>query len=92
MTDPLFDEPAVRRRMIDVTPGAGWRRTARALAAASALVIVLVIVLPLLWLLGGVLALGLLGATAVMLGWSFVRQWRRPRRGVGPGDDTVDVR
>lgn len=66
-----------------------------ALAAASVLVIVLVIVLPLLWLLwllGAVLALGLLGATAVMLGWTFVRQWRRPRRGVGPGDDTVDVR
>ena len=88
MTDPLFDEPAVRHRTIDVTPGAGWHRTARALAAAS----VLVIVLPLLWLLGAVLALGLLGTTAVMLGWTFVRQWRRPRRGVGPGDDTVDVR
>lgn len=62
-------------RVIDVTPVPWWRRAAR---AASALSIVAVAV-PLLWLLGGLFALLLLGRAAAMLAHARVRRWRLGR-------------
>ncbi|HWS05134.1 MAG TPA: hypothetical protein VN230_05040 [Burkholderiaceae bacterium] len=58
-------------RVIDITPVPWWRRTARAALALS----VLLLAVPLLWLLGGLVALALLGGTAAMLCLMMVRTW-----------------
>ena len=62
-------------RVIDITPVPWWRRTAR---AASALLI-FVVAVPLLWLLGGLFALALLGGTAAMLLVGLVQAGRMDR-------------
>lgn len=51
------------QRVIDITPLPWWRRTARAALA----LLIFVVAVPLLWLLGGLFALALLGGTAAML-------------------------
>lgn len=77
MNRPYIHLHLNRQRTIDVTPGAGWRRAARALLVA----LVLVVVLPLLWLIGGLVLLGLVGAAAVLLAVGLARAWwlRRQR-------------
>ncbi len=60
---------------IDVTPGAGWRRGMR----RAGVVLVLALALPLLWLLGTLTLLALLGGVAVMLLWGVMRQAMPPR-------------
>jgi hypothetical protein len=51
------------QRVIDITPVPWWRRVARAISA----LVIFVVAVPLLWLLGGLFALALLGGTAAML-------------------------
>lgn len=89
MNQTSFPAPESSRRTIDITPGAGWRRGMRQAGA----VLVLAIVLPVLWLVGSLALLGLLGAAAVMLLWGVARQAMpasagcRHRRGVGAADE-----
>ena len=68
--------PRVRtHRVIDITPLPWWRRTARAALA----LLIFIVAVPLLWLLGGLFALALLGGTAAMLVGGLVRTWRMER-------------
>ena len=62
-------------RVIDITPMPWWRRTARAALALA----IFVVAVPLLWLLGGLFALALLGGAAAMLAGGMVRMWRMDR-------------
>jgi len=84
MIEFLVHEPDGPRRTIDISPGAGWRRAGRALLIA----VVLTMVLPLLWLLGALVVLGLLGATVALLVWVFAMQWWRSRR---TDDRVIDI-
>jgi len=88
MVEYFVHVSGVPRRTIDISPGAGWRRAGRALIAA----VVLTMVLPLLWLLGGLLVLTLLGGAAAMFAAAFARQWWRSRRTHDPAIDIVDLR
>ena len=63
------------QRVIDITPLPWWRRTARAALALS----IVVVAVPLLWLLGSLFALALLGGTAAMLVIGVVRTWQMDR-------------
>lgn len=65
------------RPTIDVTPGAGWRRGVRRAGAA----LLLALALPVLWLLGALTLLGLLGGMALMLLWAVARQAMPARAG-----------
>ena len=62
-------------RTIDITPGAGWRRAGRALLT----LLVLVVVVPLLWLLGGLVLLALFGGVALLWAVTLARRWWRGR-------------
>ena len=64
MNRPFIHLQLNRQRTIDVTPGAGWRRAAR----AALTVLQLVVVLPLLWLVGGLVLLAIGLARAWWLG------------------------
>ncbi|MDH5540934.1 MAG: hypothetical protein OEY03_16135 [Rhizobacter sp.] len=76
-----------RPRTIDITPGASWRRSARALFAGLALVLVL----PLLWLVGALALLGLLGgATIAAAAWA-TRNWWRGRGRARPSLDVWEA-
>ena len=88
MQDHLFYASAPRRPMIDITPGAGWRRAVRTAAAA----VILTLALPLAWMLGALIAFALLGAAVVLLGWAYFSSKRRRRRVVRPSDDIIDMR
>ena len=75
----LFEHmPQMPRRTIDITPGAGLRRTGRALLGAA----LLTIMLPVLWLIGGLVLLAFFGAAVVVLTTLAARQWMR--RGMRP--------
>ena len=87
MQDNLFYSSAPLRPTIDVTPGAGWRRTARTAAAAA----MLTLSLPLAWMLGALIVFALLGAAAVWLGWAFFSSKLHRRRVVRPYDDIIDM-
>lgn len=63
------------QRVIDITPLPWWRRAARAALAF----VIFVVAMPLLWLLGGLFALALLGGTAAMLGLGWVHSGRLER-------------
>ncbi|MDP1532095.1 MAG: hypothetical protein Q8L92_00785 [Rubrivivax sp.] len=68
--------PRVRtHRVIDITPLPWWRRTARAALA----LLIFVVAVPLLWLLGGLFTLALLGGTAAMLVVGMVHAGRLDR-------------
>lgn len=71
MNRPFIHPQLNRQRTIDITPGAGWRRAAR----AALTLLLLLVVLPLLWLVGGLVLLGLAGAAAVLLAVGFARAW-----------------
>ena len=88
MQDDLFYASAPLRPTIDITPGAGWKRTARTAAAAA----ILTLALPLAWMLGALIAFALLGAAVVLLGWALFSSKLRRRRVVRPSDDTIDMR
>ena len=62
-------------RVIDITPVPWWRRAARAALA----LLIFVVAVPLLWLLGSLFTLALLGGTAAMLLAVMVRMWRMGR-------------
>ena len=78
--------PRVRtHRVIDITPLPWWRRTARAALA----LLIFVVAVPLLWLLGGLFTLVLLGGTAAMLVVGMVhagRMDRAARRSAGASE------
>lgn len=63
------------QRVIDITPLPWWRRTARAALA----LLIFVVAVPLLWLLGALFALALLGGTAAMLVVGMVHAGRMDR-------------
>ena len=63
------------QRVIDIMPVPLWRRAARAALA----LLIFIVAVPLLWLLGGLLALVLLGGAAAMLVGGLVRMWRLNR-------------
>ena len=88
MQDDLFYASAPLRPTIDVTPGAGWRRTVRTAAAA----VILTVALPLAWMLGALIAFALMGAAAVLLGWAFFSSKLHRRRVMRPSDDIIDMR
>ena len=88
MQDDTFCRSSLPRRAIDFTPGAGWRSAARALAAA----VWLAIALPLIWMLGALIAFGLLGAAAVLLVGAVVRSKLHRHRVVDSSDDIIDMR
>jgi len=67
---------------IDVTPGAGWRRGMRRAGVA----LLLAVALPVLWFLGALTLLGLLGGVAVMLLWGLVRRAMPSRARYKRGD------
>lgn len=75
------------RHTIDITPGARWRRAVRASIALA----VFAVVFPLLWLLGGLVVLALVGGAIVMLAWATARQRWEGRRAASRVD-TVDMR
>lgn len=62
-------------RVIDITPMPWWRRAARAALA----LLIFVVAVPLLWLVGGLIALVLLVGITVMLAGGLVRMWRMGR-------------
>jgi nicotinamide riboside transporter PnuC len=62
-------------RVIDITPMPWWPRAARAALA----LLIFVVVVPLLWLLGLLFALALLGGAAAMLAGAMVRMWQLDR-------------
>lgn len=62
------------RPTIDITPGAGWRRGMRRAGVA----LMLVLALPVLWFLGALTLLGLLGGVAVTVFWGVARQAMSP--------------
>ncbi len=74
------------RRTIDVTPGARGRRWLRGLRNAA----LLLVVLPVLWLLGAMAVLVLLGGVTAIFAWWAVRAWLADRR--APRSGVVDVR
>lgn len=82
--------PRTLRRTIDITPGAGWRRGLRRAGVA----LVLALALPVLWLLGALTLLGLLGGAAALLLWGAARQAApsRARFRHGHGSDAGDER
>ena len=88
MQEDLFYSSAPLRPTIDVTPGAGWRRTAQTAAAA----VTLTLALPLAWMLGVLIAFALLGAAVVLLGWAFLSSKLHRHRVVRPSDDIIDMR
>lgn len=71
MNRPFIHLQLNRQRTIDVTPGAGWRRATR----AALTVLLLVVVLPLLWLVGGLVLLGLVAAAVALLAIGLARAW-----------------
>ncbi len=73
------------RPTIDVTPGAGWRRGMRGAGLAMVPGLGLAVVLPVLWFLGALALLTMLGGVAVMLLWGMVRQAMPPRGRCGQG-------
>jgi hypothetical protein len=80
--------PPRQRRTIDITPGVRWRRALRVVVAT----LPLTIALPLLWLFGGLLLLGLLGAASIGITWIFVKLWWQARNAVGQGNDFRNAR
>lgn len=78
MLQPFEYMPQIPRRTIDITPGAGLRRAGRALLGAA----LLPIMLPVLWLIGGLVLLAFFGAAVVVLTTLAARQWMR--RGMRP--------
>ncbi len=74
------------RRTIDVTPGARGRRFWRGLRNAA----LLLVVLPVLWLLGAMAVLVLLGGATAIFAWWALRAWQADRR--APKRGVVDVR
>lgn len=76
------------RRTIDITPGAGLRRAGRVLLGAA----LLTVMLPLLWLIGGLVLLAVFGATAVVLTALAARQWWRGRQANNGRVDTMKRR
>ena len=79
---------SVPRRTIDITPGAGWRGTMHLLATA----VRLAIALPLLWLLGGLVLLGLIAAASVVFAWLVARLWWIGRRAAAHPVDIANSR
>jgi hypothetical protein len=70
----LFESmPRMTRRTVDITPGAGLRRAGRALLGAA----LLTIMLPVLWLIGGIVLLAFFGAAVLVLTALAARQWLR---------------
>ena len=78
MLQPFEYMPQMPRRTIDITPDAGLRRAGRALLGAA----LLTIMLPVLWLIGGLVLLAFFGAAVVVLTTLTARQWMR--RGMRP--------
>lgn len=78
-------------RIIDVTPGARWKTTLRNVGIGLALLVLV----PLLWLVAGVVVLGLIGVGFLVFTAFFARTWwlqraasasqARPPADVGPG-------
>ena len=81
--------PGTLRYIVDITPGARWRLAMR----TAGIALLLAVVLPVLWFLGALTLLGLMGAVAAMLIWGMARNslWPRGRRdpshGVGATDE-----
>ncbi|MBL0140549.1 MAG: hypothetical protein IPP91_00345 [Betaproteobacteria bacterium] len=88
MIERRFHDYRASRRVIDVTPGARWRSAVRA-ALTTALIVV---ALPLLWLAGSLVLLGLLGAAAATLAWAYARHGWRSWQSSGRDGGTVDLR
>lgn len=72
-------------RTIDGTPGAGWRRAVKTIASIG----VIAVVLPLLWLLGALVLLAVVGGTAVLFACLMLRAAWANRRRAGGGIDIV---
>ena len=88
MQEDTFCKSSLLRRAIDLTQGAGWRSSARALAEAVSRAIAL----PLIWMLGAFIAFGLLGSAAVLLVGAVVRSKLHRHRVVDSSDDIIDMR
>ncbi len=73
---PNVNWPPMRRTTIDITPGAGWRRSVRGVLLA----LVLLVLVPMLWFFGILLLLGLVAAGALLVGAVIVQQAWRTRR------------